>query len=238
MSFPLGCLLMYNDVKRIFFVKVLIVDASIGFNSVNVVPISPSSRPVEIKFVFPSGRMMSSKRVNIFLHSVAALVSVFCWEQSTCVHFFCRSLSLSWNRVRAAVLPMRLRKLLMVARDSGTSRSVTSVRLSVGLIDALLSLWATTEFAECESCVSDSIDVTVAVVVTPDMVDRAEWTEPESIAACDCEIWVIDEDADEEFAFEIRLKFADKLGGLGGSSGRLVAGFKLTYVCVSRRASS
>ena len=129
------------------------------------------------------------------------------------------------------------------------------------------------EFAECESCVSDSIDVTVAVVVTPDMVDRAEWTEPESIAACDCEIWVIDEDADEEFAFEIRLKFAkkrvvyfyrkinfkkfchyalvlalvsgdkisdqpDKLGGLGGSSGRLVAGFKLTYVCVSRRASS
>ena len=76
MSFPFGCLLIYKDVKRIFFVNVLIVDASIGFNSVNVVPISPSSRPVEIKFVLPSGRMMSSESVNIFLHSVAALVSL------------------------------------------------------------------------------------------------------------------------------------------------------------------
>lgn len=37
------------------------------------------------------------------------------------------------------------------------------------------------------------------------MVDRAERTEPESIA-CDCEIWVI-EDADE-FACEIRFEFA------------------------------
>ena len=75
-SLPFGCLLMYNEVKRMFLVNVLIVDASRGFNSVKVVPISPRSRPVDIKLVLPSARMMSRERVNIFLHSVAALVSL------------------------------------------------------------------------------------------------------------------------------------------------------------------
>ena len=60
------------------------------------------------------------------------------------------------------------------------------------------------ELAEWESWVSESIEVTVAVVVTPDMVDRAERTEPES-TAWDCEISVIDVLLDvTEFAVEIR----------------------------------
>ena len=55
------------------------------------------------------------------------------------------------------------------------------------------------EFAEWESCVTESIEVTVAVVVTPDMVDRAERTEPESMA------W------DWETSVRLLFEFADEI---------------------------